>query len=288
MAGLDEYTKLLLHNDDVGLTDSSFGGHTTTLNSVSRSGATSKFGGYSARFPGSTYMTVPTHSDWDTGTNNFTFDAWVRFDNLSAGNRLFAVGSQTDGAYNMWFIGMWDSNINTGVYNGAGGYFESSHPVSASINTWYHIAIVREGNNLKKYWNGVYTASQDITGFNLSGGSYGPVLGARWHNGSPIEHLEGYMDEVRFSNGIARWTGTGNFTPPTTAYTVPTKVEGVLSEEAIITLIDETTDNIEYREIVSAGAYEIPCSSGTKTVVAVRESDGDALAYGRVVPVIVV
>jgi hypothetical protein len=48
MPGNDNYTKLLLHMDDVGLTDSSSIGHTITKNGdVARSSSQYKFGGYS-------------------------------------------------------------------------------------------------------------------------------------------------------------------------------------------------------------------------------------------------
>ena len=63
------------------------------------------------------------------------------------------------------------------------------------------------------------------------------------------------------------------------------QVAGTLSQQAQIYVIDEATNTIEYEGVKSAGAYSIQVNDGNdKTIMAVRESDGKCLGYGRVEP----
>ena len=85
---------------------------------------------------------------------------------------------------------------------------------SPSANTWYHIALDRNGSNWYMFIDGVqlaaaYSASNtfnNATGQLNVGAGYSPVG----------DFLNGWLDEFRISKGIARWTA--NFTPPTVAY----------------------------------------------------------------------
>ena len=63
------------------------------------------------------------------------------------------------------------------------------------------------------------------------------------------------------------------------------EVAGTLNQQSQIYIIDEATNTIEYEGVKSAGAYSEQVSDGNaKTVIAVRESNGETLAYGRVIP----
>ena len=84
-----------------------------------------------------------------------------------------------------------------------------------TINTWYHIVVVRSGSTFKIFVDGV-----DET---TSGGTYAgalPVLTGNTYIGrysaASTSYTDGYAGEFRISN-IARWTS--NFTPPTAPYT---------------------------------------------------------------------
>ena len=48
--------------------------------------------------------------------------------------------------------------------------------------------------------------------------------------------------------------------------------------------MDESDQTIESNSVESAGAYQIITDNSEKKVIAVRESDGKVLGYGRVIP----
>jgi hypothetical protein len=86
MSGIDSYTKLMLHMNDVGLTDSSDSAHEVTLNGgAARSAIESKFGGYSLYVDGDgDYLSISDSEDFNFGSDDFTIDFWVRFDDVAA------------------------------------------------------------------------------------------------------------------------------------------------------------------------------------------------------------
>jgi hypothetical protein len=83
---------------------------------------------------------------------------------------------------------------------------------------WHHIAFVRNGNDLKYYFDGTQTGSTaDVTGESF-GDSTNTVYIGRSQGGAEAwsAYWNGYQDEYRVSD-TARYTG--NFTPSTTAFT---------------------------------------------------------------------
>jgi hypothetical protein len=76
--------------------------------------------------------------------------------------------------------------------------------------TWTHIAVVRNGNTITGYKDGVSGGSQTNAAACDSGGN-GINIGR-----NSTEHFNGWIDELRVSKGVARWTN--NFTPHASAY----------------------------------------------------------------------
>ena len=75
---------------------------------------------------------------------------------------------------------------------------------------WYHVAIVRNGNYVKMYRNGIEVSSYDITGKSLRKGTNILNIGCMYNGGAFPEIF--YGQYFRITNGVARWTS--NFTPP--------------------------------------------------------------------------
>ena len=221
--GPDTSTGLLLHMDGTdgsqNFVDSSLQAHSVTAKGSARiSTAQSKFGGASGLFNGAgDYLSIPDSLDWAFGTGDFTIDFWVRFNALpKSGNAQIFFGQVETS--NKQFFGC--------VYNNAGTYqliflvanpkiwdvnFNRNSP-GLSINTWYHIALVRSGNNWYWFQDGTQlgTAYSNGTAMPDSAANFlvGATDGVSWFNG--------WHDEFRVSKGIARWTS--NFTPPTAPY----------------------------------------------------------------------
>lgn len=213
------YTKLLLHgegaNNSVVFTDASplLRGNATVYGNAKVSTAQFKFGSASILMDGAAdALTYPTSSDWDFGTGDFTIDAWVRIAAYGATPQVIVCHPlngtdfstrwllyvQTDGAVN--FDG-YISNVSQGmnIASAAG---------TIPVNTWKHVAIVRSGNTFTLYVDGVSagTASTANAIPTITGEL---VIGAL--DKSPLDWtINGHIDELRISKGIARWTATFN------------------------------------------------------------------------------
>ncbi|QIG73346.1 concanavalin A-like lectin/glucanase protein [Rhizobium phage RHph_Y5A] len=216
--GIDANALLVLHCDGANLStsfpDSSQYARTVTVNGdVKVSTSQSVFGGASAVLDGTgDFLSIPDAVDipW-TGTNPFTVDMRVRANSLGGGCSLLSQETSTT-TFLRWYIGT-DSNLYFQVYSAntlvlsvasTGGTF--------AANTWYHLAIVRNGNVFTMYRDGVSIATTtstvaipDLTGVVKIG------MGASTNP----QYCNGYLDEIRISN-IARWTAA--FTPPNVAY----------------------------------------------------------------------
>jgi hypothetical protein len=191
-----------------------------TSNGASIDTSQSVFGGASGKFIASSsqYLTVPNSTNWYYGTGNFTVDFWVRFNTLPASGSSAYVYSQFQDYSN--YVRICFYNYGSGMNVVFGVYQSGSWLISYSVDggafstaTWYHMAVVRNGNAWYWFKNGTRLGS---TG--TSTGSVpdlaAPLLIGTFDGASGF--LDGWLDEFRISKGIARWTS--NFTPPTAPY----------------------------------------------------------------------
>lgn len=100
--------------------------------------------------------------------------------------------------------------------------------ITLTANAWQHIAIVRSGNTWTVYVNGVSAGS----GTNSS--SFDCTVSGIGGSVSGINYFNGYVDELRITRGVARYTA--NFTPPSQAFdNVPTSKNYFLPDTTILT-----------------------------------------------------
>ncbi len=200
---------LMIHGD-VGtgqsFSDSSPSKHTITANgNTTHSAAQSKFSGGSIYFDGTGDSLTATSTDFAVGSGEFTIDAWLYktastdyetlFDTYSAGG--------TDG----FLCGLWTNSTISFYSEGGIGWKTATGSTQVALNTWTHLAWVRDGNTLRMFLNGVQQASYTFGADNLDSSSL--IIGGR----STAQYITGYMDEMRITKGTALWTS--NFTPPT-------------------------------------------------------------------------
>jgi hypothetical protein len=221
----DAYTKLLLHMDGTA-GSTSFIDSSATARSVSAFGNAQisasqyRFGGASGFFDGSgDYLRCTDSDDFSFGSGDFTVDLWVNFYDLTAQQHF--VG-QWDNADYVWNLAKTSSATGNKLrlYFTVGSfvkaYYTMTNNWSPVANTWYHIAFVRNGSNVMIFIDGV---SQELTvttaiGTNDVGNIESPLYVGTFHD---IDYyLNGWIDELRISKGIARWTS--NFTPPAAPY----------------------------------------------------------------------
>jgi len=230
MAGLDGFVKLLLHCDGTDtsttFTDSSDQAHTVTAVADAQvDTAQSKFGGASALFDGTgDSLTVPDSSDWDlwSGTGSSTIDFWVRFAALPADDFSIDLIGQAVDTSNYWDIFVYNSSGTYHLYlkSRVGGTIDFEYwgiLTGLSIDTWYHFAIEENAGTANFYLDGVLQ-TKDVTAGFISPTLWSvPLTIAPTTWGAP---LNGWIDELRISKGIARYNDN-NFTAPTVAYSPP-------------------------------------------------------------------
>lgn len=187
--------------------DSSINNLTVTNNStVTQSSVQKIFGNSSINFNGSNFLSIAANSRFLLGTNNFTIECWFYVTTLATQQSLIA-SHQTGG---MFGFGVYTSGRPYISVNNSGGAGTAYSDLGAtqllvSINTWYHLAAVRDGATIRLFLNGV----PDATTLNIGTtnvGSYGgnkPIyIGA---GADTTSKVTGYIDNVRYTVGIARY-----------------------------------------------------------------------------------
>lgn len=216
----DSFTKSLLHFNGVDasttFTDES-GKVWTAQGDAKISTVQSVFGGASGYFDGiGDYITTPDHADFVVGSDDFTVDMRVK---KAANNITYRILGQCDApataSKRSIEIILTAENLVFAYLSYSGGN-KSTITVGTIDTNWHHIALVRYGNSAKLYIDGTTSGTPaDMTGITLQDSDQVFAIGALGL--FTDNRYNGYVDEFRFSKGIARWTS--NFTPPTQEYT---------------------------------------------------------------------
>jgi len=186
---------------------------------------------------------VPTDEDFGFGTANWCLEAFIRPGSVTGTQRIFDLrdGSATDTAPTMYLNGtaLHFAVGNTSQINGG----------TLSTNTWYHVAVARNGGTTKLFLDGTelgtYTDANDY-------GTTTPVVIGSDYQASPTEAFNGHVDEVRISKGSARFTA--GFTPTTTEYSS--------DNNTVLLLHANGTDASTTFTDVSGGTSDIRSSGG--------------------------
>jgi hypothetical protein len=243
----DQYTKLLLHCDGVDAStafpDATLNEHDVTANGTAQVDTDQKKFGTGAalfQYPTGGYLTVPGHADFSFADDPFTIDFWIRIDDKRAYNGVFELWEDENNYIRIYY--RWEDNTfpvkdvsKFGVSWCEGGIETTEETPDGSateykgvlINEgqWYHLALIRgwgeeaddwaltlDGKpTLTKTYNGTAPASPDVR------------IGVAKLAGPDVYYFEGWMEEIRISKGIARWTE--DFSPPVTEYLGETPYE---------------------------------------------------------------
>lgn len=189
----------------------------TRFGNTKISTAQSKYGGSSIYFNGnSDYLTIPASNDWSFGTGDFTIEGWINFSGLSffssnfrgqivstyqdqyKGHSLQLKGSSAN-SVNELLLGYGDTVIITGNFT--------------LLNSFAHVAVSRSGNVTRLFVNGIIVATNSNDQTNYLGNF--PLYIARLSNTIAMTPI-GYIDSLRITKGVARYTA--NFNPETDTY----------------------------------------------------------------------
>lgn len=202
---------LAMHMDDPGLTD--LKGHAVTLNgNVGRSATQSKFGGYSAAFDGAgDYAAVAASSDFNLFAGDFTIEFYVYFNSLSNYPHLVNIGTVEANRVGLY---MSSSCLKVFSKDGTSTYATILTSPALATGAWIHVALVKNNGTWALFIDGV------LAGTSTSGiiptGVLGVGVGFQQFGGVTGDYLNGYIDDLRITKGVARYTA--NFTPPTEAF----------------------------------------------------------------------
>ena len=184
-------------------------GNTASATPPSYPNSNSSFGNAIAFDGTGDNLRIGPSSDFTFGTGDFTCECWTYISayddkglfqqttssfSFSGPTNSVAVGTN---ATKTWQIYAKNTNTNS--------------TVEYVTNTWHHVALIRHNAVTKLYVNGtaVITVNSDDT--NYTGTYFG--VGSIFNT---TISFNGYIDEMRVTKGIARYTS--NFTPPTAPF----------------------------------------------------------------------
>jgi len=229
--GNDAYTELLIHGDGADasttITDSSSNDFTTTVyGSLQLDTAQKKFGTASVLYAGNTstsgtsYMTWADNAVFNPGSADLTLDHWVRFTDQvpeSTFSIMHGEGSWTGNPNHNYYVNWGATTVSARARIGTTGYTATfDNGSSWSLDTWYHMAYERFSDVLTIYIDGVAGGTTASLSGAINDTSYAMRSGEGRAGGGGSFYMDGWIDELRVSVGVARFQGA--FTPPTVAY----------------------------------------------------------------------
>jgi hypothetical protein len=171
--------------------------------------AQSKFGGSSIYFSGATsnsQVTFPTstsYPDFTFGTDAWTIEAWVYPTTVSGTHAIVANATESALQRPKFYISSGSLKL---LVNGSDRITSDS---TLSLNTWTHVAVSRNASGVHQMFvNGVV---QTQTWTNTT--TYTTSVIRIGNNVDNNNLFLGYIDDVRISKGLARYTAS--FTAPT-------------------------------------------------------------------------
>lgn len=162
----------------------------------------SKFGGASCYFDGTgDVLSIPSGTWFDLASGDFTMESWV----WTASSTDQTIMARRETGATGWVFGV---KAVCGYINGA--WSDTLLPCTPTLSTWQHHAFVRSGGTLYRFLDGVIIGSMSISGSMSDPAGIVVRLGSSLNSGE--WYMNGYLDNVRFTKGVARYTD--RFTPP--------------------------------------------------------------------------
>ena len=227
---VDEFTKLLIHSDTTNgstvFTDSSLSNHEIiAVGDAQHSVGQKKFGASAIKSSAGVgnRLDIANTSDFNFGAEDFTIDWWEFRTSSGNGETVFTTSIERDHAG--LILGYNSNGVNYCYFSSNGTSWEASEKTltpSVLINEWAHYAVVRQGDEIFLFTNGVLQSSFPYTAIIYFNDTEHTSVGASAYGAPSVS-----VDEFRVSKGIARWTS--NFTPPNQPYSeqyqLPVEIE---------------------------------------------------------------
>ena len=211
---------LLLHldgaNGSTTFTDNSPSPKTVTRAGIAAISTTqSQFGGASAVFSSAgDYLTSASNADFNFDGGDFTIEFWMRPNSVTSGATAVLIDRGDFSNFTPWAITQFNGSLR--LVTSVTGSAWMVDIFSASVLTagaWVHVAATRSGNVFRLFHNGVQIGTATAAGTLRT---VSLPIGIGRGLGTSTGQYAGYIDEIRLTKGVARYTA--NFTPPTAAF----------------------------------------------------------------------
>jgi hypothetical protein len=195
---------------------------------------------YAGSFNGSTqYITAPSNAAFNLGSSDFTIECWI-YSTVAGSIQYFAGKSSSAGVANSIIFYKESANTLSLYVKTAGGVDITATSVATiPLNTWTHVAGVRNGATLRIYINGVQdgtngaisTSAVATTTEVFAVGATGSFATGRW-NGS--------ISNFRLVNGTCLYPSGTTFTPSIVPLTAVTNTSLLTLQNS--TIVDNSTN----------------------------------------------
>jgi hypothetical protein len=177
----------------------------------------------------------PDNASQDFGAGDFTIEFSFRADSIpDASTYNGIIGKRYNNSDASYIVCLYNNTLN--FLSGDG--FALQYSTALSVDTWYDVAISRNGTTIKMYINGVATTG-DCTTLNIPVVNAPLMVGALSHSMSGSYMFAGYLDRVRLTKGVGRYGSVAPVSPVTTEY--PTSLLGEVGSYKVVANTPDTS-----------------------------------------------
>ena len=157
------------------------------------------------------YLSISDHADFHFGNGNFCVELWIKGTANNANRNIIGQWSSGNKAWSVfWAAGNQGHNAWGFKYSTDNSNETQVSDILLDDNQWHHIAVVRDGNDLKLYRDGILRKKSDITDVTF----YDSSAELRIANDGWDSPLDCHISNVRVVKGSSVYT---------TSFRVPTE-----------------------------------------------------------------
>jgi hypothetical protein len=173
--------------------------------------------GGSLYFNGNASLTIADNTAFNLSSQNFTIEFWIY--PMASTGWVLGKGNASTAAGSMISFPL---NTNWSFYSSTNTYTVTKP--SLPLNTWTHVAIVRNGTTITAFGNGVSSGSANAGVNVINTGGTNPLSIGKYSTTG----MTGYLSDFRITKGQALYTS--NFTPPTASLSLTANGDATPSE----------------------------------------------------------
>jgi hypothetical protein len=157
------------------------------------------------------YLTLPGNDNFEFGTGDFTIETYINFTSISSAYvpicQSDVIGSSST---NKWFFAYTTNKI--GLFTHSGGSLSATATFFPNLGQWYLLIVERRSGTIKIFIDGIeQVVTGAATGLNYVLSQNGMTIGAM----STPFYLNGYIDDLKITKGVAKYTANFSVFPYT-------------------------------------------------------------------------